>query len=234
MAISTSISTLNNAAPHFFMHGPPAQTIFPSFFIPPTPLLGTIELPPTPPLVLSGLGPAFPLPSGTTSTAPTLGLENVPLLPRGELPLTVVWRLEQQWNVRDSGLPIGLPSDEPVRALCGIPEVVLHFTPHALFPPFSHTLAVAPDADGKRVVTVGDLTRAVQAALRVPLEGRVFDEQRRVLTEAQRCRRLERPPVDCRVDMWGPGRMFLRHLVSLSSAGGQGLRRNFAVQFQLI
>lgn len=212
------------------------QTTFPSFSIPPTPLLGPIDLPPTPPLVLGGLGPAPPLRMGTISTVPTLGAEDVPVAPRGELALPVVWRLEQRWDVRTSGLPIDLPADEPVQALCGVPEVVLRFTPHPLFAPFAHTVAVEPNFEGKLVVTVGDLARAIWQALKAGVQpGRISDEQRSVLAEAQRYRRVERPPVDRRVDMWGPGGMYLRHLVSLSSAfAGQGRRREFAVQFQLI
>ncbi|KAI1787998.1 hypothetical protein LXA43DRAFT_1097789 [Ganoderma leucocontextum] len=225
--------TPNNGAPHFVLYDLPMQTAFPSFSIPPTPLLAPAELPPTPPPVFGGLRPALPLPSGTISTAPTLGAEDFPLPPRGDLSLPIVWRLEQRWNVRASGLPIDLPEDEPVQALCGVSEVVLRFTPHALFAPFSHTIAVAPNYEGKLVVTVGDLARSIQAALRARVEGRFSDEQRNALAEAQRHRRLERPPVDCRVDMWGPGGMYLRHLVSLNSAG-EGQRRVFAVQFQLI
>ncbi|KAM5543585.1 hypothetical protein V8D89_002836 [Ganoderma adspersum] len=225
-------STIHYVAPQFIMHGPPVQTTLPSFPIPPTPLLATVELPsspsPSPSPALGSLGPALPLPA-------SLGADE--LLPRGDLflGLPIVWRLEQQWDVRDSGLPLGLPADEPVQALCGIPEVVLRFAPHPLFAQFGHTLAVEPDAEGKLVVTVGDLARAVQAVLRAPLEGtgRVSDEQRSVLREAQWYRRRGRAPVDCRVDMWGPGRMFLRHLVSLSSAEG-GLSREFVVCFQLI
>ena len=217
------------------MPAPAVQTILPSFPIPPTPLLATVELPPSSTPPLSGLALALPLPARTISNAPTLGADDLPLLPRGDLSLglPIVWRLEQQWNVRDSGLPLGLPADEPIQALSGVPEVVLHFVPHTLFAQFDHTIVVEPNAEGKLVVTVGDLARAVQTALRVPLEGRVSDEQRAVLSEAQRFRRRGRAPVDYRVDMWGPGRMFLRHLVSLSAAEG-GLSREFVVCFQLI
>lgn len=237
----SSIPTSNNAAPQLVAHGPLVQTTFPSFPIPPTPLLGPIDLPPTPPPVLGGLGelgPAFPLPMGTIPTIPTLGADDAPLAPRAELALPVVWRLEQRWDVRASGLPIDLPEDEPIQALCGVPEVVLRFTPHPLFPPFVHTLTVEPNVEDKLVVTVGDLARAIRQALKLEAAiglGRVSDEQRSALAEAQRYRRVERPPVDRRVDMWGPGEMYLRHLVSLSSASaGQGRRREFAVQFQLI
>ena len=211
------------------------QAILPSFPTPPTPLLATVELPPSSSPPRSGLGSALPLPAGTISNAPTLRADELALLPRGDLPLglPIVWRLEQQWDVRESGLPLGLPTDEPIPALSGVPEVVLHFVPHTLFAQFDHTVVVEPSAKGKLVVPVGDLARAVQTALRVPLEGRISDEQRSVLSEAQRCRRRGRAPVDYLVDMWGPGRMFLRHLVSLSSAEG-GLSREFVVCFQLI